>query len=241
VSASPATGTPPAAGALARAEFYLCLARAFLPPREPGMFEALSALLGDDLAELGGALGYPIEAEIVAYREAIGAVDDCAALLQLYSALFLVPPAPAPLNAAIYLDASVNGAAATAIERAYRDSGVERQERFGDLPDHVACQLEFVALLLAREAAGQPPARGVSADWFLDGFVRGWAPALRTAIEQATPRIPGAAAYAALARVLECAVAHDLRSYCRPIDPAEVRRAALARSVGLGAGTAAAA
>jgi TorA maturation chaperone TorD len=238
VSASVATGA--GAGAAARAEFYLCLARAFLPPREAGVFEALSGLLGDDLAELGGALGYPIEGEIASYREAIRDVRDRDALLQLYSALFLVPPAPAPLNAAIYLDASVNGVAAAAIERAYRDCGVERHERFGDLPDHVACQLEFVALLLARKAAGQPPARGVSADWFLDGFVRGWAPALRAALEEAEARGAFPRPYSALARILEHAVEHDLRTYRRPVDPAEARRAELVRSAALGSAPAAA-
>ena len=223
------------AGAASRAEFYLCLAHAFLPPREPGSFDALSRLLGEDLAELGAALGYPIEAEIAAYREAINNVSDHETLLQLYSALFLVPPAPAPLNAAIYLDGSVNGVAAAAIERAYRDSGVSGREGFGDLPDHVGCQLEFVALLLAREAAGQPPARGVSADWFLDGFVRGWAPALRATLEQAETHSAFPRPYSVLARILERAVEHDLRAYRRPVDLAEARRAELVRRTALGA------
>lgn len=221
-----------------RAEFYLCLARAFLPPREAGLFEAMSRWLAGDLEELARSLGYPVEAEITAYRDAIARVPDGEALLQAYSGLFLVPPAPAPLNAALYLDGSVNGPAASAMERAYRDAGVERDERFGDLADHASCQLEFVALLIAREAEGQPPARDVSADWFLDGFVSGWAPGLCTAIGAAAPRIPGATVYAALARVLARAVAHDLQSYRRPIDPDEVRRAELARSVGLGVGPA---
>lgn len=222
------SGPPP------RAEFYLCLARAFLPPREAEMFEAMSCWLAGDLGELARGVGYPVEADVAAYRDAIAGVPDGEVLLQAYSGLFLVPPAPAPLNAALYLDGSVNGPAASAMERAYRDAGVARDERFGDLADHVACQLEFVALLLAREANGEPPAHDVSADWFLDGFVSGWAPGLHTAIEAAAPRIPGAAVYAALARVLEGAVTYDLRSYRRPIDPAEVRRAELARSVGLG-------
>jgi TorA maturation chaperone TorD len=226
------SGPPP------RADFYLCLARAFLPPREAAMFEAMSRWLAGDLEALARGVAYPVEADIAAYAEAIAGVPDGEALLQAYSGLFLVPPAPAPLNAALYLDGSVNGPAASAIERAYRDAGVERDARFGDLADHVACQLEFVALLIAREAAGEPPAREVSAAWFLDGFVSGWAPGLRAAIDAAVPGIPGAAVYAALARLLERAVAHDLRSYRRPVDPAEVRRAELARRVGLGAGSA---
>lgn len=217
----------------ARAELYLCLARAFLPPRGPEVFEALGQLLGDDLAELGDTLGYPIDAEVAGYRAAIRDVRDPETLLQLYSALFLVPPAPAPLNAAIYLDGSVNGAAATAIARAYRDSGVARREGFGDLADHVACQLEFVALLLAREAAGRAPVRGVSADWFLDGFVRGWAPALRAAVEAAEAQRTAPRVYGALAAILDRAVAHDLGAYRRPVDPVEARRAALVRDFAL--------
>lgn len=221
-------------GTATRAAFYLCLARAFLPPRETGLFEAFSELLADDLAELGGDLGYPIDAPLAAFRAAMGQVRDRQTLLRLYSALFLVPPAAAPLNAAVYLDGSLNGVAAAAIERAYRDSGVERRDGFGDLPDHVACQLEFVAMLLAREAAGQLPVRGVSADWFLDGFVRGWAPALRGAIAHAEAERSAPRVYGALATVLDHAVAHDLRGYRRPVDPAAVRRAALLRSFGLG-------
>lgn len=137
----------------ARADFYLCLARAFLPPTGAAMLPALQDLLADELQELAQLAGYEIDALLGRYRSEIGAVPDPATLLQIYSAIFLAPPVQARINVGMYLDGAMNGGSVKALEEAYQRCGVERDASFHDLPDHVAAQLEFVALLFARQAA----------------------------------------------------------------------------------------
>src|SRR3990172_2857671 len=94
----------PAGHLTERAEFYLCLARAFLPPREQRDFHAIQEYLATELAELGAAIGYPIGQTLEQLRAALARITDQQDLLQLYSHLFLTPPTPAHLNAGVYLD-----------------------------------------------------------------------------------------------------------------------------------------
>ena len=136
----------------ARAEFYLCLARAFLAPRGEAMFPALRDALADDLQDLAGQLAYDIAAPLDDLRLQMQAVGDATQLLQIYSAIFLAPPTAAHINAGQYLDGAINGGSVKAMEEAYRLCGVERDEGFRDLSDHVSVQLEFVALLYATQA-----------------------------------------------------------------------------------------
>ncbi|OGA50753.1 MAG: hypothetical protein A3G24_24650 [Betaproteobacteria bacterium RIFCSPLOWO2_12_FULL_62_13] len=74
-----------------RAAFYLCLARAFLPPQDELACDAIKSHLADDLAELAAALSYPAAPVLHELREAIAAVPDRLTLLQAYSRLFLAP------------------------------------------------------------------------------------------------------------------------------------------------------
>lgn len=147
----------------ARSEFYLCLARAFLAPTGDAMLPALRDLLADELGELALPLGYDIEPLLRSYRDEMREVVDAASLLQIYSAIFLAPPVQARINAGMYLDGAMNGGSVKAIEAAYLESGVERDAGFLDLADHVAAQLEFVALLYARQAAVHAGQAGVQA------------------------------------------------------------------------------
>lgn len=50
--------TPPA-GLIQCAEFYLSLARAFVPPQEAAAYYAIKLHPADDLGEIAAALNYP--------------------------------------------------------------------------------------------------------------------------------------------------------------------------------------
>jgi TorA maturation chaperone TorD len=198
---------------LARAEFYLCLARAFLTPATEEAYRGMTHFLADDLEDLGQRLGYPLADALGNLRVALSAIPDHLGLLQLYSKLFLSPPVPVHLNAGVYLDGALLGASVLAMEQHYRRHGVQRAASFHDLPDHVALQLEFVAYLFA-DAHGAPDAceaarREAAAYEFLAEFVAAWAPAFSASLARVA-RTPGLASpYPALAEILRSAVAHD--------------------------------
>lgn len=199
----------------ARAEFYLCLARAFLAPTQPQLYPALRELLADDLAELAAVLGHDIEAPLADLREQLQRIDGPTSLLQIYSALFLAPPTAAHINAGQYLDGAVNGGSVKAMEEAYALCGVQRDEGFHDLADHVAVQLEFVAYLYGAQAQrfsghAQAAPLPVEPGHFLQLFAMRWlgrfcTDLARAADEQGLPANP----YLSLALILREAVARD--------------------------------
>ncbi len=200
----------------ARAEFYLCLARAFLPPHTEDDYRALAVYLADDLADLAGEIGYPISEPLALLRAAFGALPGSLALLQLYSKLFLTPPTPVALNTGRYLDGAVMGGSVQAVADWYRRHGLERTESFHDLPDHVTLQLEFVARLFAGAAAAHQAgedleARRLEAEAraFLGAFAARWLPGFCAALEHtlAEHRLP--APYLHLACILRAAVERD--------------------------------
>lgn len=209
----------------ARAEFYLCLARAFLVPLRTESFNGMRDALGDDLAELSSALGYAGAGAIAAYRDAIIATPDHATLLQHYSALFVSVPRTLQINAGAYLDGAINGGSVAAMESAYRSCGVERGAHFHDLSDHVSVQLEFIALLYLRSAqalddgADMPPVRP---EHFLHEFVARWLPRFIRDLESAdvspNPWLP-------LAQLLAVAVAYDAHAEPLPVAEQRARRA----------------
>lgn len=199
-----------------RAEFYLCLARAFLPPHTENDYRALAVYLADDLADLAGEIGYPIAEPLAQLRAAFGALPEPLALLQLYSKLFLTPPTPVALNTGRYLDGAVMGGSVQAIEDWYRRRGLERAESFHDLPDHVTLQLEFVARLFAgaaaaRQAGEEPEAQRIEAEAraFLGAFVAHWLPGFCAALERTHTERRLPAPYLHLARILRAAVERD--------------------------------
>lgn len=232
---------------LARAEFYLCLARAFMLPTGSGAWTAMRDHLADDLADLGAALGYDIGAAIGDYQREMACVGDAADLLAIYSALFVAPPRPVQINAGIYLDGAVDGGSVRAMEAAYRGCGLARNEGFRDLSDHVAVQLEFVAFLWAGEAdsaGGRDDAAAApsSAGLFLNAFPGRWLAAFRRDLAAATATCALAAnPYLPLADMLAAAVAHDAvapREDARAIRHRRAMERARARHAGnaIGAG-----
>lgn len=193
-----------------RAAFYLCLARAFLPPQEAAAYEAIKLHLADDLSDLVTTLNYPAADHLGNLCQAVARVSDHLALLQVYSGLFLAPPVPVTLNAGRYLDGAIMGRATVAIAKCYRDAGLDCAGSCHDLPDHVSLQLEFVAYLCASEAAGGAPR--IKADDFLASFVCHWLPPFIAALEQACAQDEKAQIYLCLAGLLQVIVNHDLRN-----------------------------
>jgi len=141
-------------GLISRAETYLVLARAFLPPAQPGMLDALRDDLLEDLAAMHGEI--PISgstpARIDALRCSLEGIPDDQALLREYSRLFLSPPAPAMLNLGFYLDGGIMGGSSLQMEAWYQRHGLERDPSFRDLPDHLALNLQFLAWVLGATA-----------------------------------------------------------------------------------------
>lgn len=204
----------PKANPSGRAEFYLCLARAFAPPTGSGDLALLREELPADLQDLAVECGYDLADALAAYREAIATVPDGKALLVTYSRLFLVPGDRHPaLNTCVYLDGAVGGGSVRAMETCYQRCGLEKDEGFPDLPDHLSVQLEFVAWLLGAEIAaaeGQatPP---LSAAEFLHSFVARWVRPFCEDIAAAEIRFSlESSPYLALAQILETAVRTDL-------------------------------
>lgn len=197
-----------------RTEFYLCLARAFLTPNSEETWLALRDALADDLDELDGMLGYGFAAHVARYRAAITAFAGQPELLQAYSGLFLAPPRLACINTGAYLDGAVNGGSVLAMEEAYRQAGLERNENFLDLADHLSIQLEFVASrYMACLAAAEQLADEEVAGRFLDRFLRPCLPALMADLAAApVAHNP----WLHLARLLQVAVVHDARAPAPP-------------------------
>lgn len=144
----------------ARAEFYLMLSRAFLPPTAPDAHDAFVNVLPDELREIGRAAGYDdlsrgdsrLLQKIGDYAAVAAAVPDHTTLLQIYSGFFLMPPREVQLHVSVYLDGTILGRSCDALEVFYRKHGLARSDDFRDLPDHLSAVLEFLALLYARAA-----------------------------------------------------------------------------------------
>lgn len=212
-----------------RAAFFLTLARAFAPPKEPALVEAFRDDLALDLEEMAGELGYDLGDAPASLRRAVAGLEEPDALLRLYSRLFLTPPVPVHLDAAIYLDGAALGNASFEIEQWYARHGFVRQAAFRDLADHVTAQLEFVFLLFNRAAeamvAGesmQALALAAEARRFLAAFPRRWIQGLRPGLEQTCSERGWPVVYVALAQALEAALAAEIAQ-----DPSTTAEAAV--------------
>jgi putative dimethyl sulfoxide reductase chaperone len=212
----PAATIPESAG-VARAEFYLCLARAFLPPMEERDFHAFKEQLAPTLEQLGGVLDYPIGPLLGEFRAALDRIAGKQDLLQLYSRLFLVPPALAHLNAGLYLDGAVMGQNTVEIEAHYRHAGLVRSPDFHDTPDHLSLLLEFLAYLcIQAEEKRAADDKTLAGSWFDQAsdfardYIARWLPALRhdlgSVVEHGSNDV-----YAALAEILLTAMMHDFK------------------------------
>lgn len=138
----------PEAGA-ARTDLCRLLAACYYEPgaefAEERVFEAMVELASRIDEELAGHA-----------RRMAGdfAHSEHEALLLDYTRLFLGPNGALaqPYESAWSKDPAVlMGQSTLSVVQLYRDGGFETDEGFHDLPDHVACELEFLYLLLFRE------------------------------------------------------------------------------------------
>ena len=123
---------------------------------EEGVFRAMvaaAATLDDNLAQCAGRL-----------RDAFAA----AGLQELqidYSRLFLGPPSPlAKPYASVWLAPAAGEDATAAILQLYGDAGLEVDDEFRELPDHVAAELELLYLLARRSGIAASGGDGAARD-----------------------------------------------------------------------------
>lgn len=213
-----------------RAQFFLCLARAFMVPERPGTRHAFATCLADDLTEMARQLEYPALGAVEDFRASMRQASDDLALLRHYAKLFLTPPAPVKINAGRYLDGSARGGSELAMEQVYRRYGLVRAEGFHDLADHVSVQLEFVATLFLRAANASDPAaaRQVEDDArrFLAEFPHRWLPGFCAELGEAVCEHAMGEPYLHLSRVLSIAVEREtaLSTKAQGVDAVSRRR-----------------
>lgn len=191
-----------------RAEFYLCLSRAFRPPRTDADARAVLDLLPGDLRILNAALRYPIGAELDGLDKAAIGPKNAEPFRLAYARLFLSPPTPAPLNAGVYLDGGIMGRSTLMMEEWYRRHGLARAEGFGDLPDHISMLLEFLALLWTKAARGEGPSEE-AVSWSVN-CLRSWLPDLAARVAAVTGSENLPAVHLHLIRIVAKAVSHDI-------------------------------
>lgn len=209
----PASGAAGPTTLLDRADLLLCLSRAFLPPPPQWSVCDWAQPLADDLAELGQSLAIdtgPIQAALSAdckrWADEAAASGSADTWLVAYSRLFLTPPVKVPLNTGLYLEGSLAGQAAQMMSACYEVAGVLPDERFRDLPDHVAMQLELLGRLYERAARGEADAADM-AEEFAAVFVTAWTGPLQRACVAADA--PGAEVFRALAALIPAAATGD--------------------------------
>lgn len=202
-----------------RAELFLCLSHAFLPPKSPELRNALREHLADDLQTLANELEYDLLAPLTELRETMTAAPEHR-LLGIYSALFLNPPAPVSINTGMYLDGGIGGISVQSLEDLQQRHGVARAETFRDFSDHVSVQLELFAYLLGsaaeERAAGHHPQVQIllnDINALRDHILRRWAPALAGDLRKALGKHPEGQPYLALALLLANALEEDARRF----------------------------
>lgn len=192
-----------------RSELYLCLAQAFMPPTKERHYEALARDLAMDLEELLPGLEAGAR-----WSEAVRRAPDHPGLLGAYSRLFLVPPYRAPLNAGLHIDGSMMGPSVTEMEQFYERHGLVRRSDFRDMSDHLAVQLQFVAMLLdsAPQAGDESEATYYleEARTFVDRFMISWIPDWVRRLEQESHEHASCNPYAFLGTVVRNALEDDL-------------------------------
>lgn len=201
---------------LQQADLLYCLAQAFLPPPETWSICDWAQPLIDDLSEMAPdlpSLDMDAVKSALATECARWAADapsgDADTWLVEYSRLFLVPPVPVTLNAGVYLEGALGGNSTQMMLACYEMAGVKPDERFHDLPDHVAMQLEFLARLYERAARGDQDAQAMAEEFAME-FVHAWGGPLERACRKASTPFPAALVFVALVRLMRQVVADPM-------------------------------
>lgn len=114
-------------------------------PQAGVTLQEIQGPLLDDLNYLADRLPALSAERLDALHRSTDALADTQHLILGYSKLFLMPPAPAPLNLGVYLDGSLMARSVQAIEVLYERHGLERDPTFHDLPDHLSLNLQWLA------------------------------------------------------------------------------------------------
>ena len=176
----------PATGA-ARTDLCRLIAACYYQPgpefAEEGVFEAM--------VQLASRIDEELAAHARRMAEDFGHSGHEALLLD-YTRLFLGPNGALaqPYEAAWSPDAgALMGPSTMSVVQLYRDGGFETDVGFHDLPDHLACELEFLYLLLFREhqARAQGDADAVATavglrDKLLGEHLGAWIPPFTAAV-----------------------------------------------------------
>jgi len=202
-----------------RAELYLCLSKAFLPPLQEPDFHALTVDFPADLEELDEEIGLIGTERLTRITVSLTSFPDHSALLKTYSRLFLSPPAPALLNMGLYLDGGLMGNSCSELERLYVAHGLQRDPAFRDGSDHLALYLQFLAWTYAQAQehfdGGDPErALGVLADAGGSMVCQG-VPAIShlvTHLRRAESSLGLSSAFGEIAELTRLAFAHDTRA-----------------------------
>lgn len=143
----------PASLTQARAVLYCLLATGFTTPTAKNVREiselAAEVLRKAKLCPLG-----PAPEELKILQSCVNAADR-SYLNAEYHRLFVGPyHLPAPPYASVYLESepAVMGPSTAKVLRLYGEAGFSLSPSFNNLPDHIAAELEFMALLCEQEA-----------------------------------------------------------------------------------------
>ena len=184
--------------AIAHSTFWLVLAQALLPPGRPGVAEAFTEGLADDLAELAVPLGLDIAEELARFSATARTFTEPQSLLVEYSRTFLPPNGRTTLNLSRYVDGSINGTCMDALENAYQAAGIEQRDTLRDLSDHASVQMECLAWLLG-PTDGEP---AIAPETFARICLVGALPRFAAALSAAAPESP----YSQLVRIAARAI-----------------------------------
>jgi putative dimethyl sulfoxide reductase chaperone len=214
---------------LPAAELHLCLARALLAPQAGVTLAELQGQLLDDLRSLAETLPTLDPARLEALSRALGSLTDTQQLMLGYSRLFLTPPAPAPLNLGAYLDGALMGQSTRSMLALYRRHGLASDPSFGDLPDHLSLNLQWLAWVYseameAHEAKADATPALTDAATLLDDFTLPALAGVRRKVTQAANDLT-TLPWRLLIELTHDQLTRDL-ACLKPLLPAPVPRAA---------------
>ncbi len=210
---------------LARAALYRLLALGFSYPESQVLSKtgALAAELSQHPSLAGEG---PIEEGL---REALDRVSEAFSVPDLeldglagdlaydYDTLFFKGNGCAPNETAYVAQSFAKARDLADIAGFYRAFGLESSEERRELPDFVGSELEFMAIVLARQAyaesKGSPGKAGVCAEagrQFMDEHLGRWLPAFCREVQARSGDNRGGEAYSALALLAERFVAAEL-------------------------------
>ncbi len=138
----------------ARAALYCALALGFSTPTARDLREISGWILEVLQKAKSLPVGPVLEDELKIFESCVNAADRTS-LMAEYHRLFVGPhKLPAPPYASVYLESepTIMGPSTLDVSRIYEEAGFLLSPSFKDLPDHIAAELEFMALLCEEEA-----------------------------------------------------------------------------------------